>query len=241
MKNTLILILFFFFPSIIFSQIEEAPKEYKKIYFTYTKKSNYYFNKKGLYADTLLLKIDFPEKKFTLTKFPNDSTLTAGFIPIYNLDAKDNDKLKSIASQNFSTTEVVFDVKERKSTITKIFTDNKLIPIDLFNFLSTKPTQFKPNSSIITYKENYQYLVDNAVENTLDSFAKNTIKWIEGTENVGLFDYQLRNLTLTNLVYVDPKLNKYIVPTILFSNCEYGVTKIISVPFTVELISVNYK
>lgn len=241
MKIKILITFLILYSSSLFSQIEETPKEYDKIVFRYTKKSNYYFNKKGLYADTLLLKIDFPDKKFVMSKFPNDSTSTAGFIPIYKLDTKDNIILRKIVSQNYSSTEVIFDVKKRKSTITKKFTDTSLIPKDLFDFLTVKPIQFKPVPSFITYKDNFQYLVENSIENTVDSYEKNTIKWIEGNEKVGMFDYQLNNLILTNLIYVDPKLNKYIVPTTLFSNCEFGVTKIISLLFTVELVSVSYK
>ena len=114
------------YTSSIFSQIEESPIKYSKIYFTYTKKSNYYFTDKGIYADTLLLKIDLPNKKFTLTKFPNNDSITAGFIPIDELTKNDNTILSNSASRNFSTTEVVFDVKKRKATITKIFTDTRI-------------------------------------------------------------------------------------------------------------------
>ena len=163
------------YTSSIFSQIEESPIKYSKIYFTYTKKSNYYFTDKGIYADTLLLKIYLPNKKFTLTKFPNNDSITAGFIPIDELTKNDNAILSNSASRNFSTTEVVFDVKKRKATITKIFTDNSLIPKDFFDFLINKPIQFKPVPSFITYKESNQYLVENSIENTLDSYDKNTI------------------------------------------------------------------
>lgn len=241
MKINPLLTLFLFYSSAIFSQIEEAPTAYSKIYFTYTKKSNYYVDEKGIYADTLLLKLDFPEKTFFKRTFPKDSTIIAGFIPINFLTDTDRITLNSIAQKNYSRTEVVFDVKEKKSTITKILTDNSLIPTALFALLTKTPFQSKPSTSDITYKENFRYLVENKAENTLDSYEKNVIKWIEGYENVGLFEYKMNGQIMTNLVFVDPKLNKHIVPTILFANCEFGISKVVSIPFTVELIKVSYK
>ena len=49
----------------MFSQIEEKPINYKKIIFVYETKSNYFIDEDGVYADSLLIKLDFPEIKFT--------------------------------------------------------------------------------------------------------------------------------------------------------------------------------
>ena len=50
-----------------FSQVvfEKMPKEAKEIHFVYEMKSNYVINDEGIFADTLLLKIDFPDLKYT--------------------------------------------------------------------------------------------------------------------------------------------------------------------------------
>jgi hypothetical protein len=50
----------------MFSQFEEKPINYKKINFVYETKSNYFIDENGIYADSLLIKLDFPEIKFTL-------------------------------------------------------------------------------------------------------------------------------------------------------------------------------
>lgn len=224
------------------AQIQEAPEKYKRIKYSYQTVSNYYFNEKGVYADTLLFQIDLPLKKYALTKFPQDTTFTVGFIPKYNFTPEEKFKLKMRVYNYYKTRNVVFDVAKRQCSISIITADESLIPPNIVAFFEKDDYPMnKVSTSTITYKDNYQYLVENKAENTLDSYEKNQIEWIKGSENVGLFDYPLGNLLFKNLIFVDPKLNKHIVPTTLYSNCEYGVTKVIAIPFIVNLTKVEYE
>lgn len=83
--------------------------------------------------------------------------------------------------------------------------------------------------------------VQNKIENTTESYESNKIKWVENTENTGVFEHVDNLFTYKSVVIVDKSLSKYIVPTTLFSNCDYGVSKIIALPYTIDLFSVSYK
>ena len=73
----------FFFSLILFCNIVSSqtslPETYSKIKFVYEQKSNFFIEKDQLYADTLLLKIEFPKLKFSKILSPLDSTKTIGF------------------------------------------------------------------------------------------------------------------------------------------------------------------
>ena len=55
-----------FLTSFLFSQIAEKPQHFNKINFVYETKSNYNIENNGVYADTILFKIDFPHLKYIL-------------------------------------------------------------------------------------------------------------------------------------------------------------------------------
>ncbi len=67
----------------MFSQIEEKPINYKKIIFVYETKSNYFIDEDGIYADSLLIKLDFPEIKFTIVKNLIQNENYNSFIPLF--------------------------------------------------------------------------------------------------------------------------------------------------------------
>ena len=239
-KQIVTIVLLIFNIWITIGQIQEAPEKYKRIKYSYQTVSNYYINEKGVYADTLLFQIDLPSKKYALTKFPQDTTLTVGFIAKYNFTPEEKSALKRSIFRYYKTRNVVFDVAKRQCSISIISPDESIIPLNIMEFFGENNYPMsKISTSTITYKDNYQYLVENKVENTLDSYEKNQIEWIKESENVGLFDYPLGNLLFKNIIFVNQKLNKHIVPTTLYSNCEYGVTKITAVPFIVELTKVE--
>ena len=235
-------LLLLFISTLSIAQIETPPTEYSKIHFVYHTTSDYYIDDKGVYADTLLFKIDLPEKKYAITKSPLDSTLVVGFMPKYSFNDEEKKVLNYKMIRYYKTTTVVFDYKKNKSEVTTVFPDFNLIPKNVTDFLGASLSKNSFSStSFITYKDNYQYKVENKVENTIDSYEKNVVRWIEGKENIGMFDYKLDGVLYKNMLIVDSKLNKHIVPTTLFSNCEYGVTKVDAIPFTVNLIKVSYK
>lgn len=235
-------VLLIFNICITIGQIQEAPEKYKRIKYSYKTVSNYYVNEKGVYADTLLFQIDLPSKKYTLAKFPQDTTFTVGFIPKYNFTPEEKLKLKLRIYSYYKTRNVVFNVAKRQCFISIITSDESIIPPNILEFFGKDSFQMsKISTSTITYKDNYHYLVENKVENTLESYEKNKIEWNKDSENVGLFDYPLGNLLFKNLIFVDPKLNKHIVPTLPYANCDYGVTKVIAIPFITELTKVEYE
>jgi len=57
------------FCNIVFSQTASS-ETYSKIKFVYEQKSNFFIENDQLYADTLVLKIEFPKLKFSKTASP---------------------------------------------------------------------------------------------------------------------------------------------------------------------------
>ena len=109
-------ILFIIFQHfLVNSQIQNEPKEYSKIIYTYHKKSNYIVNEKGIYADTILLKMDLPNKKFAKVKSPVDSLKIVGYIPLYNIDDNDKLNIKRNILKCYSKINVIFDLKKKTS------------------------------------------------------------------------------------------------------------------------------
>lgn len=233
-------VLVLFINSLSYGQIESPPEKYSKIHYTYIKKSNFFFDsKKGIYGDTTSLKLMFPTKKFTLVNSPLDSLKKIGLISIKKINSTDDIILSRIANSDYGITEVVFDLDNLKSEYTKNKSVQEIVPDFLQKHLY-KNINYILTSSIY-WKDDFKYQVITKAENTLDSYKDNVVIWLENEKNVGYFEYNINNLIYTNLVFVDPTLSKYIIPTILFSNCDYGITKVESIFFTVELVKVSYK
>ncbi|HSN49159.1 MAG TPA: hypothetical protein VLR29_10395, partial [Flavobacterium sp.] len=109
--------LFILVCNIAFSQTA-IPETYSKIKFVYEQKSNFIIENDKLYADTLLLKFEFPELKFSKISSPLDSAKTIGFIQIKSLNNEDKKKLSSILYHSTHTIDGTYDVKKNK---TKLF------------------------------------------------------------------------------------------------------------------------
>lgn len=225
------------------SQIQDAPEHYTKIHFKYTVTSNYYIDEKGVYADSLLLKTDFPNKKFSLTKLPTDTLNVVGFIPHYDFNEGEKTTLIRNIARYCSYKEITFNTKKKQATITHYNPSLSHLPKYLADFIAPKAAALLPvnTTSTITYMDNQMCRIKNTAEDTVESYKNKTIHWIEGMDYVGMFDYPYGAHLYKNVVYVNPKLNKYIVPTLLFSNCEYGIEKIEAIPFTVVLVYVAYE
>jgi hypothetical protein len=63
-------------------QFEKAPQDFKEIHFTYERKANAVFTDRGLFADTLLLKLHFPNVKFIKEANPKNPTHIYGYGPV---------------------------------------------------------------------------------------------------------------------------------------------------------------
>lgn len=225
-----------------FSQIEEPKTMFSKIYFKYKIDSNYIFDEKGIYADPFLLKKDFPNLTYELMKSPKDSLKQVGFILLNKLNNTDRYRLRDVLFRFNATNELEYDVVKKTVSHSKTYMDDietkkfvrDILKVDSLYFCQTKP-------SVITYKKNKHYKVKNECINSTESYEDHLIIWEENAPNIGTFNYLFDNYSYTNLIVINPKLDKHINPTYLYANCDYGVKKVISLLFTCDLISVKYE
>ena len=96
--NKILILLCVFTTFQMFSQIEEKPSTYKKINFVYETKSNYLIDENGIYADSLLIKLDFPEIKFKTVNKIIENVNYNSYIPLKLFNESNIEKLCSILS-----------------------------------------------------------------------------------------------------------------------------------------------
>ena len=126
MKNILNIIFFLTFSN-CFSQVvfEKMPENAKEIHFVYQIKSNYIVNDEGVFADTLLLKIDFPTLKYNLRKNPQDSSLVYGFSTLKNFGGKNKDILYAIFYHSNETINGIHFIPSKKTVFNVVRGDDE--------------------------------------------------------------------------------------------------------------------
>jgi hypothetical protein len=89
-----------------------------RIDFSYERHTNVYINEEGVFADTLLLKFDFPGMDYTLRKHPLDAQKTVGFRSLASLMPEERRQLVGLMYHTNESLTAVFD---RKKNVTTIF------------------------------------------------------------------------------------------------------------------------
>jgi uncharacterized glyoxalase superfamily protein PhnB len=134
-----------------------------------------------------------------------------------------------------------YDVSKKTVTSIKKYLDDP----EAFKFvnevLQIETGKHQSLPSTIKYLENKFYKAENTVMNSDFSYADNLITWEENMKNIGTFNHEQDGYSYTSLVLVDADLDKHINPTFLFTNCEFGVKKVVSLLVTCELVSVRYE
>lgn len=225
-----------------FSQVvfEKMPGNTKKIHFVYEEKSNYFINENGVYADTLLMKIDFPNLKYTLKKHPKDSTILCGFSTFKGLGEKNNEKLRSILYHNNETIYGTVDLKKNITTLNYIRDDYKTK--ELFKKVFNENYNKFEYTIEIDYNRSKIYYSFPSVDykKRFDDLMREVIFY----DDSKLYGHYFRQTDLyreDNLVTFDKSLDKKINMDLIFNNNEYGLSKHISVFSTIELKSVKYE
>ena len=235
--------IFFFslilFCNIVFSQTS-LPETYSKIKFVYEQKSNFFIEKDQLYADTLLLKIEFPKLKFSKILSPLDSTKTIGFVNVKNLDYEENEKLGSILYHSTHTIEGTFDLIKHKTTL--FFNrGNVALKVILKKYFkgSYPPFSFKV---VIDYNKK-QILTNYPSVNYEESFDSqlNIINFLNDEKTLGTYTFENKLGFHSNEIILNKKYNKKITPHIIFSNNDFAVDKITSLLDTITLLSATYE
>ena len=234
-KNSILICLFL--TSVLFSQIVEKPQNFKKINFVYETKSNYHIENQGVYADTLLFKIDFPNLKYIQLNNSSKNEDFNGFIPINNFKEDDLKKLASIlyhTNQKFMgeydkvNDETNFKVIRDDELTKKIFKEILHMKYDYFEYkikINYKKNKIKTNFPSVSYTHKIDELLN-----------KLTFK----NDTIGEY-IQIRNhLEFRNIVLLNSKLDPKIMPHEIFSNNNFGIEAIKKINDITILKSVSY-
>lgn len=227
----------FFLTTLMFSQIVDKPVSFKKINFVYETKSNYSIKNQGVYADTLLLKFDFPNLKYVVLDNSLKTENYNGFIPL--IDFK-NEDLKKLISILYHTNEKYVGEYDRiaDETFFKIFRDDettKKIFNEIFKssyqpFQYTIKINYKKNTIIIKYP-NISY--KNKINESVNSITFQN-------DTTGLYYKTIGNLHYTNVVILNDKLDSKIMSDEIFSNNKWGVEQIKTLSSFTVLKNVSY-
>ncbi|MFV8345556.1 hypothetical protein ACNQGX_05630 [Flavobacterium sp. ZB4P13] len=225
--------------NVVFSQTT-LPGTYSKIKFVYEQKSNFFIENDKVYADTLLLKVEYPKLKFSKVISPFDSTKIIGFLEIKSFNNEDKKILESYLYHTTHTIEGTYDLKKNK---TKLFftRGNKALNETFKKYFGGNYSPFIFNV-VVDYNEKKIHTNYPRINYTksFDSQLKK-INFISDDKTLGTYTFQTKKGFHTNVVTLDKKYNNKITLDIIFSNNDFGVDKIVSLFDTISLISVIYE
>lgn len=222
---SILMLVLFFNSSFSQTNFPEEPKEYKKINFVYEQKSNYYIDDRGVFADTLLFKVDFPNIKYRKVINPNDSINVCGLVLLRDFKGEDRRHFCGIIYHTNQTYYGTYDASKNLTTFNIVRNDTKTR--DIFGkYFSERYSKFEMN------------LYFDYSEMVPDDFHK--IIYTKD-KTAGTFKKIWNNILFENIVILNPSLNKKITTNTFFSNNDFGVQKIITIHDTMTLIKVAYK
>lgn len=235
--NKILIPLFFFVAFEMFSQIEAKPIYYKKINFVYETRSNYFIDEDGIYADSLLIKLDFPVIKFTTVNKLIENENCNSFIPLKLLNKSDIKKLCAIlyhTNQKFigvydaEKNETKYSVERNDQLTKKIF--KNILKERYSNFFYKIVIKFSKNKIHLDYPSaNYTF--------TITEKAKNIIM---ESRVIGRYKEVVNNVAFSNVFLLNINLDPKIMPDDIFTNNNYGVEEIKKLNETTILKSVKY-
>jgi len=198
----------------------QAPAGYKKIEFVYEQRTNYTIKKEGFYADTLLLKIDFPDEQFELVDNPEKPDEKIGYIKFKQLSSSQRSQFRSRIWHAEKNIYGVYDVATNTTS--------------LFHQRQDKKWQWKTS---IDFNVNQIYLQKPMFE----SENPPTIVYDDQAHLSGRYKNKYGNWVFDNIVVFDPEVPKFVATDDAYITGEFGIKKIITMRSTTQLKSVVYK
>jgi hypothetical protein len=237
--KTIFLYVLFLYCNIVFPQTASS-EIYSKIKFVYEQKSNFYIENDQLYVDTLLLKMEFPNLKFSKIVNPQDSTKIVGLVNLKSLRSDDNRKLGGIIYHSTHMIEGNYDKIEQKTKLSYVRANSASNAI-LKRYFKDYYSSFSFNV-IVDYLKNKIYTNYPSVnyEETFES-KMNKITFLNDEKTVGIYSFENKKGINTNEIILNKKHSNKITPRIIFSNNDFAVNKITSLLDTITLISVTYE
>ena len=227
------------FCNIVFSQTVLS-ETYSKIKFVYEQKSNFFIENDQLFADTLLLKMEFPNLKFSKISSPLEPTKITGFVTVKSLSFEDNKKLGSILYHSTHTIEGTYDKTKHKTTL--FFNRGNTVLNVIFKKHFKGPHPPFSFNVVVDYNKKKiftNYPSVNYVE-AFESQLKN-INFLNDEKTIGVYTFENKVGFYSNEITLNKKYNNKITPHIIFSNNDFAVDKTTSLLDTITLTSVTYE
>lgn len=228
-----------------YAQINPPIENPKKIIFTYKTTPNFHFENNTVYADTALLKINFPRIKYTVTKSPLDEKIIVGSISKNEMNVEEVKNFEEQIWHNFNEQHFVYDVATNTTEFQGSLCKSKEC-LDFFEFFFNEPTS---GTDFLRYKMQYKnnkklIITTNAFnEITKNDYSNNMVTWLNNNGNIGSFSEKSfeDNLIHSNTITVDSSLNFHVNPNLNFSNCQFGITEVKNIFWTKKLVFIGYQ
>ena len=223
-----------------FSQVffEKTPENAKEIHFVYEMKSNYSINDDGVFADTLLLNIDFPDLKYILRKHPSDTSIVCGFSTLKNFGSNNKEKLKGILYHTNETIHGIHFIPSKKTVFNVVRGDEETKMI-FKKYFKERFVNFEYREEFDFVKKTEKIKFPNVSYDRTFSEISKTIEF-KNDDSIGFYQETQKGVLFKNVVFFNSNLSKYISP-ILFDNSKFGVEKLETIMRTITLKSVYYK
>lgn len=220
--KAIVVILLLFVPMISSAQktFVKAPQEYKKIYFTYEVKSNYIVEEQGFFADTLLLKMDFPDIKYTLKPNPEDVTENVAYVAFDQMTKEDRKRLSGALAHCEKNIYGVYNLKKNRVTLKH---DRTRMDYEWESFIEYKTMDINQQKPML-------------IKDMPEKVVFDDVNKLSGT-----FKKKSGDKVFENVIIFDETLPRYVTTDDAFFDGNYGVRKIITLYSTTELKSVTYK
>ncbi|WP_298147602.1 hypothetical protein [Flavobacterium sp.] len=228
-------ITLFFLNVVAYAQIQERPADFKKIKFVYETTSNYRIENQRVYADTTLLKVDFPTLKWS--RSPKLDGSSEYYLPLTRLSAEHLNKLKSILYHENQTYIGEYD-KVKDKTIFQVVRGDKVTREIFKEVFKDSYENFKYRIEINYKKGTYDLYYPRVSYNR--TVAEHSFKIEYKNDTIGVFVINTVKNVYKNLVLLNKNLDAKIMPDELFSNATCGVAIVKSLRSTTVLKSVEY-
>lgn len=196
-------------------------------------------NEKGIYADNLLFSVDFPNIKHSKTIHPENLNVECAFVDWKDFTADDKKKMVSILYHLNEKTEGKYDKNKDKIVLTVTRDDAKTK--EIFKKYFQEPYHyFKYTITIDCKKQKITISYPSVTYTKTFKEEEKTIRYNNGIL-AGTFQEKINKFLFENTIVLNDKLSNKITLGDVFTNNSYGVEKINTVQYEVNLTSVSYK
>jgi len=237
MKKTATLILLAFFAKVCSQNL--TSKDFEKVEFIYSQKSNCEFDEKGVYADTIVFKTIFPDLSYSFKTSPKNKNKKLAYVPYFALNSENIGKLRGHLYHSNISIEATYNKKNKKTEYYAYYCPDEEFQ-NLIIFLKGTPCDRNRSEKVsIDYSDN-RHIKTRGRSLPKKEIAKSVIEYSNDTILLGTYLTTTKKITFSNIVEFDENLNKFITPIDIFANSDFGVKKVTNPFVTIDLISISY-